>query len=50
MQPNSYCILEVIKTYDTLVGYAILAKKNAYKKGSIDGDVEILRRNYQPQS
>ena len=40
-------ILEVIKTYDTLVGYAILAKKNEYKKGSIDGDVEILRRNFE---
>ena len=40
-------ILEVIKPYDTLIGYAILAKKNEYKKGSIDGDVEILRRNFE---
>jgi DNA replicative helicase MCM subunit Mcm2 (Cdc46/Mcm family) len=39
-------ILEIIKPYDTLIGYAILAKKNQYKKGSIDGDVEILRRNF----
>ena len=40
-------ILEVITTYDTLIGYAILAKKIAYKKGSIDGDVEILCRNFE---
>ena len=40
-------ILEVIKPYDTLIGYAILAKKNDNKKGSIDGDVEILRRNFE---
>jgi DNA replicative helicase MCM subunit Mcm2 (Cdc46/Mcm family) len=40
-------ILEVIKPYDTLIGYAILAKKNQYKNGSIDGDVEILRRNFE---
>ena len=30
-----------------MIGYAILAKKNEYKKGSIDGDVEILRRNFE---
>jgi DNA replicative helicase MCM subunit Mcm2 (Cdc46/Mcm family) len=40
-------ILEAIKPYDVLIGYAILAKKNQYKKGSIDGDVEILRGNFE---
>jgi DNA polymerase elongation subunit (family B) len=40
-------ILKVIESYNTLIGYAILAKKNQYKNGSIDGDVEILRRNFE---
>jgi DNA polymerase elongation subunit (family B) len=38
-------ILDAIEPYDALVGYAILAKKKDYVKGSIDGDIEQLRKN-----
>ena len=39
-------ILDTIEPYDALVGYAILAKKRDYVRGSIDGDIEQLRKNY----
>jgi DNA polymerase elongation subunit (family B) len=39
-------ILEEMKKYDLLIGYAINEKKSKYKKdGSINGDIEMLRRN-----